>query len=61
MCIFARGQRKQHPQHFQWWRALIGPSRGLMSSQHLERLDLGALWDPFFVNPIVDVTIISCV
>ena len=23
MSIFARGQRKQHPQHFQWWRALM--------------------------------------
>ena len=21
--ILARGQRKQHPQHFQWWRALM--------------------------------------
>ena len=25
MCVFARGQRKQHPQHFQWWRALMDP------------------------------------
>ena len=77
--VFARGQHKQHPQHLQWWRALMEiisvenivllhdsttPDIGLVAIARLEvvtpprSLNLGALGNVCFIDPIVDIMMV---